>query len=103
MNLLDNLNPIRERELMMTRRQLFGRTALGLGTAAMANMMTPSLLGQNGLGDGAEGTHHKAKAKRVIYLFQSGGPLRWIYLITSLRCKSIRARNCRIPSEKDNV
>lgn len=45
MNLLDNLNPIRERELMMTRRQLFGRTALGLGTAAMADMMTPSLLG----------------------------------------------------------
>ncbi|MFL2922485.1 MAG: DUF1501 domain-containing protein [Limisphaerales bacterium] len=74
MNLLDNLNPIRERELMMTRRQLFGRTALGLGTAAMANMMTPSLLGQNGFGDGAEGTHHKAKAKRVIYLFMSGGP-----------------------------
>ena len=74
MNLLDNLNPIRERELMMTRRQLFGRTALGLGTAAMANMMNPSLLGQNGLGDGAEGTHHKAKAKRVIYLFMSGGP-----------------------------
>ena len=65
MNLLDNLNPIRERELMMTRRQLFGRTALGLGTAAMADMMTPSLLGQNGLGGGAEGTHHKAKAKRV--------------------------------------
>ncbi|SVC84162.1 uncharacterized protein METZ01_LOCUS337016, partial [marine metagenome] len=25
-----------ETELMMTRRQLFGRTALGLGTAAMA-------------------------------------------------------------------
>ena len=61
MNLLDNLNPIRERELMMTRRQLFGRTALGLGTAAMANMMTPSLLGQNGLGDGAEGTHQRPK------------------------------------------
>ena len=30
-------NPQREYDLMMTRRQLFGRTALGLGTAAMAN------------------------------------------------------------------
>ena len=32
-------NPRREHELMTTRRQLFGRTALGLGTAAMANLL----------------------------------------------------------------
>ena len=42
----------RETELMMTRRQLFGRTALGLGTAAMAGLMGRDLLGadlKNGL------------------------------------------------------
>ncbi len=71
---MDNFHPLREHELMMTRRQLFGRTALGLGTAAMANMMEPTLFGQNASSSGAEGTHHKAKAKRVIYLFMSGGP-----------------------------
>ncbi|MBP85459.1 MAG: sulfatase [Planctomycetaceae bacterium] len=69
---MDNLNPLREHELMMTRRQLFGRTALGIGTAAMAN-----LLGSDLLADGevaSSGLHHSAKAKRVIYLFMSGGP-----------------------------
>ena len=71
---MDNLHPKREYELMMTRRQLFGRAALGVGTAAMANMIEPTLLGQSGGLTGVEGTHHKAKAKRVIYLFMSGGP-----------------------------
>ena len=62
----------RETELMMTRRQLFGRTALGLGTAAMAG-----LIGRDCFAARAEfngGLHHVAKAKRVIYLFMSGGP-----------------------------
>ncbi|MDP7013880.1 MAG: DUF1501 domain-containing protein [Verrucomicrobiota bacterium] len=62
----------READLMMTRRQLFGRTALGLGTAAMAGLM-----GRDTFGAPAEfkgGLHHIAKAKRVIYLFMSGGP-----------------------------
>ena len=36
-------NPQREYDLMMTRRQLFGRTALGLGTAAMANLLGSEL------------------------------------------------------------
>ncbi len=63
---------LRESELMMTRRQLFGKSALGLGTAAMAGLM-----GRDTFGAPAEfkgGLHHIAKAKRVIYLFMSGGP-----------------------------
>ena len=68
-----NLNhPCLEHRLMMTRRQLFGRSALGVGTAAMANLLSPYLLGSPG--SGTPGTHFKAKAKRVIYLFMSGGP-----------------------------
>ena len=55
---------------MMTRRQLFGRAALGLGTAALANVLGPDLLAKGQ----APGTHFAPKAKRVIYLFQSGGP-----------------------------
>ena len=65
-------NPIRESELMMTRRQLFGRAALGLGTAALADIIGPDLLA-NSAGQ-ASGTHFAPKAKRVIYLFMSGAP-----------------------------
>ena len=63
-------NPQREHDLMMTRRQLFGRSALGLGTAAMANLLGPELSAEGS----PTGPHHKPKAKRVIYLFMSGGP-----------------------------
>ena len=68
-------HPLREHELLATRRQLFGRAALGLGTAALANLLGPDLVAADGSGAGAlDGTHHTAKAKRVIYLFMSGGP-----------------------------
>lgn len=68
------MNPVRENELLMTRRQLFGRTALGLGTLALADIMSPQLVG--GADDAMirGGIHHAPKAKRVIYLFMSGGP-----------------------------
>lgn len=60
----------RETDLMMTRRQLFGKATLGLGTAAMAGLMGCKTIGAAQKG----GMHHVAKAKRVIYLFMSGGP-----------------------------
>ncbi len=65
-------NPLREYELMLTRRQLFGRSALGLGTAAMAGLLGPEMA--SAADTGATGTHHTPKAQRVIYLFMSGGP-----------------------------
>ena len=43
---MEHTDPLREHELMTTRRQLFGRTALGLGTAAMANLLGPDLLAE---------------------------------------------------------
>jgi uncharacterized protein (DUF1501 family) len=55
----------------INRRQFFGRTALGLGTASMASLLSSDLLGRS---VPSEGLHHKATAKRVIYLFMSGGP-----------------------------
>ena len=63
-------DPIRESELLFTRRQFFGRTALGVGTAALAGLLSPDLLAEST----PDGIHHPAKAKRVIYLFMSGGP-----------------------------
>jgi len=66
------MNPFHDHQLDLTRRQLFGRTALGVGTAAMAQMLGPDLLA--GTVNTSNGLHHQAKAKRVIYLFMSGGP-----------------------------
>ncbi|MBC7528671.1 MAG: DUF1501 domain-containing protein [Chthonomonadaceae bacterium] len=76
---MDSQNPLREMELMMTRRQLFGRTANGIGTAALASLLSPEAFAEPG---GVEAATHGAlktlhfapKAKRVIYLFQSGAP-----------------------------
>ena len=74
---------LREFELLMTRRQLFGRASLGLGTATMASMLGPGLLAAGNRPNGllgprdephTSGLHHTPKAKRVIYLFMSGGP-----------------------------
>ncbi|MEM0970011.1 MAG: DUF1501 domain-containing protein [Verrucomicrobiota bacterium] len=62
--------PIREHELLLTRRQLFGKTRLGLGTAALASCMAPKASASSLDG----GLHHPPRAKRVIYLFMSGGP-----------------------------
>ena len=50
---------------LLTRRSFFGRTALGLGTAALSSLCAEGLTGL---------PHFPPKAKRVIYLFQSGGP-----------------------------
>ena len=66
-----NFSPFFESNLNLTRRHFFGKSALGVGTAAMAGLLNQSLLGKTGA---AEGLHHKATAKRVIYLFMSGGP-----------------------------
>ena len=65
---------LNDARLNLTRRQLLGRGALGLGTAAMANLLGPDLLGAGGTLAAHGGMHHAPKAKRVIYLFMSGGP-----------------------------
>ena len=67
---------LHETQAAMTRRQLFGRSALGLGTAALGSLMS-----QDGLADDQPQIgglpalpHFAAKAKRVIYLFMNGAP-----------------------------
>lgn len=77
-----------EHRMMLTRRHFFGRSASGVGMAALASMMgrsamaetnapAPSNVSQpdfpqpNGV---MKEYHMPPKAKRVIYLFQSGAP-----------------------------
>lgn len=62
----------------MTRRQMFGRSATGLGVAAMASLLGDDVkaAGNNPISQaGLSGLpHHAPKADRVIYLWQGGGP-----------------------------
>ncbi|MCR9296051.1 MAG: DUF1501 domain-containing protein [bacterium] len=66
------LHPLRENQLLATRRQLFGKTALGLGTAALASLMQDALADPPA--SPSSGVHHTPRARTVIYLFMSGGP-----------------------------
>ncbi len=69
--------PLGEHRAMLTRRHLLGRSVLGLGTAALAGLLPSDDLvawASPDEIDAAGGLHHPAKAKRVIYLFMSGGP-----------------------------
>lgn len=78
------MNPFEERSLQLNRRAFLSKTAVGLGSAALGSLLGLRLFRANDAGvlqedpDGIRGVldalHHPAKAKRVIYLFQSGGP-----------------------------
>ena len=69
-------------ELQLTRRQLFGASAKGIGLAALASLLEPDLVaaaagppGRDPKTGGLVGLPHFApKATRVIFLHQSGGP-----------------------------
>ncbi len=55
-----------------TRREFLGKTSLGLGALALSGLMNPLQAFAPPVHSGLP--HFPAKAKRVIYLFQSGGP-----------------------------
>ena len=71
------MNCRREHQQLITRRHFFGRGATGIGVAALA-----SLLNQHSAGAEAKykpsgalpALHVAPRAKRIIYLFMSGGP-----------------------------
>lgn len=81
------MHPLTHHQLHETRREFFGRTASGIGIAALAH-----LLGRDARAAGTEGVaagesvvgspvpgleglpHFAPKAKNMIYLFQNGGP-----------------------------
>jgi hypothetical protein len=77
---MEKMDPRREYEMLMTRRQLFGRTATGIGIAALSSLLSPEAFadGAGSMAAGHHGAlpqlHYPARAKRVIYLFQSGAP-----------------------------
>ena len=75
------MNPHLEARALYTRRQFFGRSAMGLGTAALASLFgregwaaVGATAGRPKFGGLPDLPHFAPKAKRVIYLFQNGAP-----------------------------
>lgn len=78
-------HPLGDLKFLSTRRHFLSKTSLGLGSAALASMIAPGSLAK-AAGDANAGTpttaglidpvgpHFLPKARRIIYLFQSGGP-----------------------------
>jgi hypothetical protein len=60
--------------VLLTRRSFLARSTLSLGALAMGQLLGGALQGATTNSRGALGLHFPARAKRVIYLFQSGGP-----------------------------
>lgn len=58
----------------LSRRQLLSRVGMGLGGMALSEMLMKSQAGAAVVPGELSGLHFPARAKRVIYLFQSGGP-----------------------------
>ncbi|MCI0639027.1 MAG: DUF1501 domain-containing protein [Gemmataceae bacterium] len=71
------MHPLLDRELQFTRRQLLGRSGAGLGLAALATLLGEKpAQAQPAAGEGALPglPHFTPKARRVIYLMQTGAP-----------------------------
>ena len=85
------MNPFLEHQHQVTRRQLLGRTATGVGAAALSTLLKkdghaedpiqpqvaneiPLSERKNRIGGLPSLPHFAPKAKRVIYLFQNGAP-----------------------------
>lgn len=60
------MNPLHIADIL-NRRTFLQTSAAGIGTAALASLMQPRAMAETAL-------HHAPKAKRIIYLFQSGAP-----------------------------
>src|SRR5581483_5434872 len=75
-----DMTPDNELKLAMTRRHFFGLASVGIGTAALASLLTPEAFAAGTLPEASANgglpglPHFPPTAKRVIFLHQSGGP-----------------------------
>lgn len=95
---------LEQRALHINRRNFLSTSAKGIGIAALSNLLGCNLMDTKDPAmsqiakDASQGVlnvlHHPAKAKRVIYLFQSGGPSQYELfdykpLLTKMRGKDL--------------
>jgi len=62
------MHPLCDYERTITRRTFLGQSARGIGRMGLASLLFPGFMRQ------PRGPHFAPKARRIIYLFQSGGP-----------------------------
>ncbi len=77
-------NPLEEQSYLMNRRAFLSKSSIGIGTAALGGLLGTSIFScssdpaEEVISSTVQGMlsrpHFAPKAKRVIYLFQSGGP-----------------------------
>ncbi|MEE2607643.1 MAG: sulfatase, partial [Pseudomonadota bacterium] len=70
------MNPIDDRNQFLSRRNFLSLASTSLGATALNTLLSQDLYAQNPkvFGGLPSLPHFAPKAKRVIYLFQSGGP-----------------------------
>ena len=73
-----NLNELEQAKNLHHRRYFLNRMSTSLGSLGLASLLGQEALARRSNQEAVGGLknlpHHKPKAKRVIYLFQSGGP-----------------------------
>jgi len=102
------IKEIEERKLSMNRRAFLGKSCLGIGTAALGSLLGcgPGTLDQNSDSSNAmlkgviDNLHLAPKAKRIIYLFQSGGPSQFELFENKPLLNKLRGQD--LPSEIRN-
>src|SRR5438034_5951779 len=87
------MDPLLENQLLITRRHFFGLTSIGVGMAALASLFERDLISAEGPASGGLPglPHFPPKAKRVIYLFQSGAPSQLELFDYKPKLKDLRA------------
>src|SRR6516164_7817983 len=81
------MTDLQRHQLLLARRTFLGRSALRLGSLALASLLEPRLLSSLRADTGPDGRpklphypgaihprHFPAKVKRIIWLYMSGGP-----------------------------
>jgi len=70
------MSVVRDAQLRLTRRTLFGASSFGIGGAALASLLgaDQQRLAARTTDSPPELPHQAPRAKRVIYMFQNGGP-----------------------------
>jgi hypothetical protein len=70
------MNEFIRQSLNINRRTFLGKASIGIGSLALGSLLVPDLFSGKREDDALPFgvTHFAPKAKRVIYLFQSGAP-----------------------------
>jgi hypothetical protein len=68
------MTPLADRSVSLCRRAFLGRGVSSLGLMALQSLLGPPLRARTGQRGAVDPLHHPAKAKRVIFLYQAGGP-----------------------------